>query len=473
MSTRTGPSSRSIFIWLAVVPLVLTILTLGIVMQGNSRQAGVTHTFEVLGEIHQLQRSIFAVQVAARTFLYTRQTPRLKEYAAARERVNEDITIVSSLVAENPAQLASLRDLNTALDRRHLVYERSFERRLLPVSSAGPDTAWPDRESAEELSAILATMRAREANRLEGRSNEARQNQELLFFLYGMGLVVNGCFAYMGYQLARKYGSERDETERGIRRLNAELETRVGERTVELERNMVLLQRSNSELERFAYIASHDLQEPVRQIGSFVSLIATRYAPLFDNDGRRYVEFAVGGAKRIQELINALLVYSSLGSSPLQMGECSLAELWIQCVRRAKVERNLAGTYQNLPTVVGDRRRLEMMFDALIANAIKFRQVDRPLELSVSAVAGPDDGWKVTVADNGMGFDPQYISQALSVFGRLNSLSRYPGAGMGLAIVRRIVEDHGGIVTIDTAVGRGTAVSFTIQGRPPEIGGQN
>ena len=470
IATRTSRRSRKVFLWLGVGPLVVTILTLGIALRGNYRQDRLSYTFESLESVDRLHKSVFGVQVAARTFLFTRQDTALKEYSDARKRMEERMKVVGRFAADNPPQLDALHQLRAALDRRDLVYERSFAQRPKAVSRLGIDSvSWPDLENAAELERILDPIRTRESGLLEERANRARQNQYFLLVLYGVGLVVNGWVAYIGYHLALRYRSERDDTESGIRRLNAELETRVAERTLALERNLVLLKRSNAELERFAYIASHDLQEPVRQIGSFVSLIAKRYSPLLDEDGRRYIDFAVGGASRIQELINALLVYSSLGSSPLQLSECSLAELWIRCVRRADAERNLKGVYQDLPTLIGDERRLEMVFDALIANAIKFRQVDRPLELSIGAIAEAGGGWLVTVTDNGMGFDPQYISQAFSVFGRLNSLSRYPGAGMGLAMVKRIVEDHGGNVTIETAVGRGTAVSFTIPGSPPDV----
>ncbi len=450
MGTHTGSNSGKVFLWLGIGPLLLTVLTLGIVLQGNYQQASLTDTFKTLEAIGRLHRSVFTLQVAARTFLASGEDLGFREYSTARNRVEEELVVVNKLVADNPEQIAGLSQLKTALDRSDLVLERKFE-------------------IAGELEATLDSLRRRESLLLEERSNQARQNQYLLLVLYGVGLVVNGWVAYIGYHLALRYRSERDDTESGIRRLNAELETRVSERTLALERNLVLLKRSNAELERFAYIASHDLQEPVRQIGSFVSLIAKRYSPVLDEDGRRYIDFAVGGARRIQELINALLVYSSLGSSPLLLSECSLAELGIRCVRRADAERNLTGVYQDLPTLIGDERRLEMVFDALIANAIKFRQADRPLELSIGSIAEAAGGWRVTVIDNGIGFDPQYISQAFSVFGRLNSLSRYPGAGMGLAMVKRIVEDHGGNVTIETAVGRGTAVSFTIPGRPPDV----
>lgn len=468
MTPRPGPSSRSIFLWLAAGPLVLTILTLGIFMEGNRRRAAVGDAFQLLEALSQLQRSIFSGQVAARTFLYTRQESGLEEYSAALQRLDEDLKTVGEYVADDPQQILAFSQIRMILDRRHSIYQNSFEKRIVQTTSSlsKEDVVWPDRDIAHDLNRTIDSMRERESKQRVARMDEARRNQDLLLALYGVGLVVNGWIAFLGYQLAQKHRSERDETERGFRKLNAALESRVGERTIELERNIALLKRSNTELERFAFIASHDLQEPIRQIGSFVSLLSRRYAPLLDDEGRRYIDFAVGGAKRIQELINALLVYSSLGSTPLEMGECALAEVWLRCVRKAEVERNLAGSYHNLPTVFGDCRRLGMVFEALIANAVRFRQVDRPLELLVDAATRPDGDWEITVTDNGIGFDPQYIDQAMSVFGRLNSLSRYPGAGMGLAIVKRIVEDHGGSVTINTAVGRGTSVSFTIPASP-------
>jgi PAS domain S-box-containing protein len=223
------------------------------------------------------------------------------------------------------------------------------------------------------------------------------------------------------------------------------------------------LERSNKELEQFAYVASHDLQEPLRMISSYTQLLAQRYEGQLDEKAKKYIDYAVDGAIRMQRLINDLLTYSRVGTrgNPLEPTD-SHAVL-------GEALRNLAATIEenraiivndDLPTVRADALQLTQVFQNLIANAIKFRSEDLP-RVHVSA---RDKGreWVFSVADNGIGIDPQYAERLFVIFQRLHTRDEYPGTGIGLAVCRRIVERHGGRIWFESELGKGSTFYFTI-----------
>jgi signal transduction histidine kinase len=224
------------------------------------------------------------------------------------------------------------------------------------------------------------------------------------------------------------------------------------------------LQRSNAELEQFAYVASHDLQEPLRKVASFCQLLQSRYGGQLDERADQYIEFAVDGAKRMQVLINDLLAFSRVGRANAPMTEVDLGT-----VVRAATSNLAAGIEDSgatveadgLPTVPGDPGLLTLMFQNLIGNAIKFRG-DEPPHVRISARADPDaGGWAITVADNGIGIDPTYAERIFVIFQRLHSRASYEGTGIGLAMCRKIVEHHGGRIWLATN-GGGPGSTFTL-----------
>jgi signal transduction histidine kinase len=226
------------------------------------------------------------------------------------------------------------------------------------------------------------------------------------------------------------------------------------------------LQRSNAELEQFAYVASHDLQEPLRKVASFCQLLQSRYGGQLDDRADQYIAFAVDGAKRMQILINDLLAFSRVGRAHTPMAEVDLRAV----VRAA--EGDLAARIEEsgatvelgeLPTVHGDPGLLTLLFQNLIGNAIKFRGEDAP-RVRISARAVDDgEGWTVTVADNGIGIEAEYAERIFVIFQRLHSRASYEGTGIGLAMCRKIVEHHGGRIWLgvdgDTP---GTSFNFTL-----------
>jgi PAS domain S-box-containing protein len=221
------------------------------------------------------------------------------------------------------------------------------------------------------------------------------------------------------------------------------------------------LKRSNAELERFAYVASHDLQEPLRMVASYTQLLEKRYKDRLDADAHDFINYAVEGAKRMQNLINDLLAYSRIGTRGKTFEPTDCEAVFKAAVTNLDVaikESKAKVTHDPLPTVIADEGQLIQVFQNLIGNAIRFRRKQPP---RVHVTAQPDrDKWVFSVKDNGIGIDPQYFDRIFIIFQRLHS--EVPGTGTGLAITKRIVERHGGRIWIESEPGKGSTFLFTI-----------
>jgi PAS domain S-box-containing protein len=225
------------------------------------------------------------------------------------------------------------------------------------------------------------------------------------------------------------------------------------------------LKRSNEELEQFAYVASHDLQEPLRMVSGYTQLLKRRYADKLDAEANEYIDFAVDGVKRMQALISDLLAFSRVGSRAKPHVDVELDDVMRQALTNLKVaidESSAKVTFAPLPTVPGDRSQLTQLVQNLVGNALKFRKPGDAPEVSVSVVR-EGSLWRLSVADNGIGIDPAYRQKVFVIFQRLHAREDYPGTGMGLAIAKKIVENHGGRIWIDDTVTRGTTFHFTLR----------
>lgn len=223
------------------------------------------------------------------------------------------------------------------------------------------------------------------------------------------------------------------------------------------------LRRSNAELEQFAYVASHDLQEPLRMVASYTELLAQRYKGKLDERGDKYIFYAVDGAKRMQRLVSDLLAYSRVGSEgkPLETvaTDAVLARV-LEMLAPLILEAGAVVEVTPLPEVQGDESQLAQLFQNLIGNAVKFRGTQTP---RVCIDARPDAGrWVFSVADNGIGIEPQYTEQIFQMFQRLHARDEYEGSGIGLAIAKRIVERHGGKLWFESTPGMGTTFHFSL-----------
>jgi PAS domain S-box-containing protein len=224
------------------------------------------------------------------------------------------------------------------------------------------------------------------------------------------------------------------------------------------------LARSNSELQQFAYVASHDLQEPLRMIGSYTQLLERRYGDKFDQDAREFMGFIVEGATRMKQLIEDLLAYSRVGTRGKELQRVqSQAALDRALVNlRAAIEANGAAvTHGELPEVNADDTQLTQLLQNLIGNAIKFRREGEQPRIHVDAEETGGE-WRFSVADNGIGIESQYYDRIFMVFQRLHTRDEYPGTGIGLAICKKVVDRHGGRIWVESAPGQGSKFLFTL-----------
>ncbi len=226
------------------------------------------------------------------------------------------------------------------------------------------------------------------------------------------------------------------------------------------------LARSNADLQQFAYLASHDLQEPLRHVSVFVDKLAESYQGALDERGRRYIGYVVDGAARMRQLIDGLLEFSRGRRSTVQLQPVDLATVFSAAalavsVRAEEVNAVVAGP--DLPQVLGDGDLLYRLFVNLLSNALKFGRTGRPPRIDVSARPIEKDWWEIVVSDNGIGIPPDSRELAFEVFGRLHG-NDYPGTGIGLSVARRIVEAHGGAIGLGESAAGGTEVRFTLPG---------
>jgi signal transduction histidine kinase len=277
----------------------------------------------------------------------------------------------------------------------------------------------------------------------------------------------------------------------GLRKSHDELEMRVQERTSELKRSNDQLElevgerkraeavltlrsqelaRSNAELGMFAYVASHDLQEPLRMVASYLQLVDMRYRDKLDADGREFIEFAVDGARRMQILINDLLAYSRINTQgqTFQPTDCeAVLQATICNIQVAIQESSAQITHDPLPTVMGDATQLAQLFQNLIGNALKFRR-NEPPQIHIHAQL-KDGFWQLSVQDNGIGIESQYFDRIFVIFQRLHGRSAYAGTGIGLAICKKIVGHHGGTIWVESEFGKGSTFCFTIPEKAVEM----
>jgi PAS domain S-box-containing protein len=224
------------------------------------------------------------------------------------------------------------------------------------------------------------------------------------------------------------------------------------------------LVRSNKELEQFAYVASHDLQEPLRMVSGFLRLLAERYEPQLDDKAREYIGYAVEGADRMSQLIVDLLAFSRVatkGKTPEPVDASWPVDAALADLRTSIDSAGATVTHDEMPCVLGDASQLGQLFQNLIANAVKFRSPDRPCQVHVGAEK-KDGQWVFSVRDNGIGIARQGFDRIFVIFQRLHTRAQYPGTGIGLAICKKIVERHGGRIWVESQVGEGTTFYFTL-----------
>jgi PAS domain S-box-containing protein len=266
-----------------------------------------------------------------------------------------------------------------------------------------------------------------------------------------------------GSEFPLEVGLSPVDTDAGRLFVSAIIDISEREQTKRLKEAVEALERSNQELQRFAYVASHDLQTPMRSIASFVQLLGSTYGDRLDDRGRDWIHRTVASVKHLQAMVRDLLEYSRIGSDHLNFESLAVRDVVDDVILLLDASIREAGAQVvvgDLPRVLGDRSQLLQLFHNLIGNALKYRGTE-PTRIDVSAAREGAD-WQFAVRDNGIGIDPRHFERIFEMFQRLHDQSHYAGTGIGLAVCRRIVNGHGGRIWVDSPPGGGSIFRFSL-----------
>lgn len=278
-------------------------------------------------------------------------------------------------------------------------------------------------------------------------------------------IVVSGALGELRAVECIKQGAADYVLKDHLARLPEAVRRAMYEKRLREERNQSVeeLARSNRDLEQFAYVASHDLQEPLRMIATYTQLLAERYRGKLDENADKYIHYAVDGALRMQSLIQDLLMFSRVGRQGTDLQKTDCDAIVATAIKNLEVAIQDSGTqiiYDGLPTVMADSSQLLQVVQNLIGNAIKFRS-SRPSVIRVTAERTMKE-WVFSVADNGIGIAPEHAEAIFVIFRRLHTRGEYPGSGIGLAICKKIIEQHGGRIWVESNLGQGSTFRFTL-----------
>lgn len=432
-------------------------------------------------------------ETGSRGYVITGEESYLEPYNAAREEIQKHLENIKTLAADRPLQLSKIPTLEKLiLDRNRILSEVNLKRTVKGFDAARDEMLdGKGKAKMDEIRAFVAEMSALEASHLkelEKEAIESRKNIQLTFAIVSLTafILVASVYALLNLDISR-----RQRSSEALRQANDRLEERVEQRTLELqtlnesmrgeiserakaeeklEQFTKELERSNRELQDFAFVASHDLQEPLRKIQAFGDRLRSKYGESLREDGRDYLERMQNAARRMHILINDLLAYSRVTSKAQPFVEVNLDEIARDVINdlEARVQQT-GGKVEllSLPTIEAEPIQMRQLLQNLIGNALKFRRPEVPPVVRVSGrtlsaeEAGLSEGQagevcELEVADNGIGFDEKYLDRIFTPFQRLHSRSDYEGTGMGLAVCRKIVERHGGTISARSAVGQGT-----------------
>jgi signal transduction histidine kinase len=449
----------------SAVLLLVAILSYQSLVRNAADRRWVTHTYQVLQKLDDLQIGMADAETGQRGYILTGENSYLDPYENALGQILQNVRAVRELTADNPNQQRSLDRLQPLIAAKLAELQDRINVRRQQGLAAGVDAVreGSGKQYMDEIRVAIAAMKQEEERLLVLRSNELEVSSHAARVIIVIGEVLAFVFLFAAGLVIQQEMNRRRLAEEEIRGLNADLEKRVAERTAELAERAKDLERSNMELQQFAYVASHDLQEPLRTIASFTQLLAKRYNDKLDDKAREFINYAVDGSKRMQTLINDLLAFSRVGTQAktLETVRCdAVLDRVLKNLKLAIQDSGATITRDRLPTVLADEVQLSQIFQNLLGNAIKFRGSDAP-RIHVSAER-QGAAWKVMVRDNGIGISPDHNDRIFVIFQRLHTKTQYPGTGIGLAICKKIAERHGGRIWVEPSPGGGSTFYFTI-----------
>ena len=440
-SDRTGGSALKVGLY-ALAGIVAAILLVGIVASKITvdNQQQMLGVFETRIALQRVFVNVIDQETAIRGYAATHDPRLLEPYFAARSDISGNL---SDLAADGGQALAPEVSDMTRL--------YSFWRRVV----GDPLVEKPDRPDrvAREIHGKFIVDRIRAAGhsarlKLDAILQEKiRTSSRIRNVEIGTVIVLVILFGAAGLT----FGRERLRVEIRLREALA-------------ERNAAL-EQSNQSLEEFAYVASHDLQEPLRAITGFTQLLADRYSGKLDSEADEFIGYIVDGTRRMKHLIDDVLQYSRVtthGRPLVPVDMMAVARRAAQNLQATLAASSAEVVFENLPEVEGDSTQLVQLVQNLIANGVKYNRSLRP-RIGITAVRNDEGDWVISVRDNGIGIDPKYQDRIFRIFARLHTREEFGGTGIGLALTRRILERHGGRIWVDSVEGQGATFSFTLR----------
>ncbi|MFD7657651.1 ATP-binding protein [Actinosynnema sp. NPDC059797] len=488
MDYRTRwPASRLLVVAVATLIIVSAgaIASLAVALSGlsDARHLLLDRIAPARNAVLEIDTAVINQETGVRGYLLSANREFLEPFEAGLVDERDAVEEVERLV------VPMRPDLSDEIDGVSALAEQWRSEYARPLIASVDSTGTPESQPAESLLGKELFDRLRSAingvvGQLDGDAAAARAElddvaRDVVWLLVGLGallvLIISG-IAVVLYRILIAPLSGLAADVREVSSGDFAHEVRAGGprevvmlgQDVETMRTRILsdvkdLQRSNSELEQFAYVASHDLQEPLRKVASFCQLLERRYSGQLDERGEQYLRFAVDGAKRMQVLINDLLAFSRVGRITREqtLVDCEALVEQVMDSYSEVIERTGATVeVGELPTVRGEESLLSGVFGNLVSNALKFRGEDPPHVVISAERTG--DLWTFTVRDNGIGIDTEYAERIFVIFQRLHHKDDYPGTGIGLAMCRKIIEYHGGTIWLDTTADTGTTFKFTL-----------
>jgi signal transduction histidine kinase len=440
---------------LALASAILILLAIGTLayrgLDAAQRANGwVAHTHDVLDNLQRLSLAVVSIEASDRRYMLTDDNADLSASRASLTSAYAYLDQVRRLTVDNPVQQVRAPALRTLLDAKRQRLEvlpkllaSGGLAALIPIVKVGNGDRLHLRtlaaaEQMQDEERRLLAIRVSQATRESGEAKLA------LIFGTPLALLITAGASWT----AVRDGARRERAE-------ADLLHKVDE-----------LKRSNEELGNFAYVASHDLQEPLRMVTSYLQLLSRRYRGKFDAEADEFIDFAVDGATRMRLLIQDLLAYSRVGTVDAPLVDTSSQEalkLALNNLKSTIAESGALVTYDPLPKVLAIETQLTQLFQNLVGNAVKYQNTGTP-KIHVSARRIEGKKWLFAVKDNGLGIEPQYFEKIFGMFQRLHGREEFSGTGIGLAICKKIVERHGGTISVESQAGEGSTFRFALAG---------
>jgi signal transduction histidine kinase len=450
--------------------IFLTIL--GLTAYLTLRATELNHwTIQTHKTIEALKDSLSALQdieIGERGYLLTGSRDFLGPYNWGKSNFESSLNEIRALTKGDPAEQRNLNQLEKVARERIEATETAVSQRAAEKET-NIELQEHGHELMREYRACITKMTDEARTKLSERATILQDTQRLLWFFAGFSaFCALGILGWVYLIISQAITIEQTRVKQ-LKALNEGL-TRENDQRTRVERSLkettIRLSNSNADLQQFAYVASHDLQEPLRAVSGFLTLLSKKHQGSFDEESKQWITHSVEGAQRMRALINDLLIYARVESKGKPLVRFQLTTALDQARRdlaMALAESQAELVVSELPEISGDPGQMAQVFQNLIGNAIKFRAPDTVPVVKISAEKSEkEDEWEVSVSDNGIGFSMEHAQRIFVIFQRLQGREEYKGTGIGLALCKKIVARHGGRIWVNSTVGEGSTFTFTL-----------